>query len=330
MVRSGGCSGGGLEELKILFSGGSEARFVTLFREAAALSEGTGWLSALYSRSIDPHYPVRSRAESTLDTVRRVIDGLLPGGTRIESIDTQRVTFHSFGVEVPILDLSDGYRSFLAMVINILRHLDNDPSEFSLTPLVTDTPEMYARFHELSRWVEDEDGEPRITTEGVVLIDEVDAHLHPVWQREIGLRLRRVFPRMQFIVASHSSFVAQAASDGGLFVLRANGPGGTVGVERPVESVKGWRVDQILTSPLFGLDATRDEETESLIREHADLVAKQSWMKLSAAEESKLKELELRLANRLTAPGESVEEREREAEMSRYVVETLGKLGSKP
>ena len=57
---------------------------------------------------------------------------------------------------------------------------------------------------------------------------------------------------MQFIVTSHSPFVAQAASDGGLIVLQPSGPDGAVEAHRPVESVKGWRADQILTSPLFG------------------------------------------------------------------------------
>ncbi len=61
---------------------------------------------------------------------------------------------------------------------------------------------------------------------------------------------------MQFIVTSHSPFVAQAASDGGLIVLRSITDNGTVAAQRPLESVKGWKVDQILTSPLFGLSAT--------------------------------------------------------------------------
>src|SRR5262249_4152028 len=163
--------------------------------------------------------------------------------------------FQSAGrAEVPVLDLSDGYRSFLALVIDILRHLEGSG--------------------DLPRSVEEEEGGPRIDTEGVILIDEVDAHLHPSWQREIGFRLRRVVPGIHVIVTSHSPFVAQAASDGGLFVLQSAGPEGMVEAQQPLDSVKGWRVDQILTSPLFGLDATRDEETESLIREHADLVAR--------------------------------------------------------
>jgi hypothetical protein len=112
--------------------------------------------------------------------------------------------------------------------------------------------------------------------------------------------------------------------------MRPTGEGGAVEAHRPEVSVKGWRVDQILTSPLFGLDATRDEETESLIREHADLVAKRSWTQLSSPERKRLARLEEQLSNRLTAPGETVEERDLQAKMASYVSETLVKLGGKP
>jgi hypothetical protein len=303
--------GGASEESRLMFSLGRESRFVTLFREAAALTQCTEWLPSLYSRSIDQHHPEKERAQRALDAARRIIERLLPGQVRISKIDSERVYFRGVGgAEVPVLDLSDGYRSFLALVIDILRHLE-------------------AATEEMSALIEFEGDEPRITAEGVILIDEVDAHLHPFWQREIGFRLRRTFPRMQFIVTSHSPFVAQAASDDGLIVMRPTGTGGAVEAHRPEVSVKGWRVDQILTSPLFGLDATRDEETELLIREHADLVAKRSWSKLSAAEKRALARLETQLADRLTAPGETVDERERQVEMARYVEETLGKLGGK-
>lgn len=50
---------------------------------------------------------------------------------------------------------------------------------------------------------------------GVVLIDELDLHLHPLWQRSIIGDLRRVFPKLQFIAASHSPFLLQAAYEYG-------------------------------------------------------------------------------------------------------------------
>jgi hypothetical protein len=206
------------------------------------------------------------------------------------------------GVEVPLADLSDGYRSFLALVIDILRHLQESGSMIRAA-------------------------EPtQIAIEGVVLIDEADAHLHPIWQRELGRRLRQAFPKMQFIVTSHSPFIAQAASDGGLFVMRQHEAQEAVQISRPEPSVKGWRVEQILLSPLFGLTEVRDEETEHLLAEHRELAAKKTWQNLTPEEQARLVDVEARLAGRLTGPGDTLEERKREEEMARYVDATLKRL----
>ncbi len=289
-----------------------ESRFATLFREDAILRHPIVVLPQFYRMSLDPSYQGQEAAGAALEMIRRLVDNLLPGGVKISRVDTETIYFRGpGGAEVTVFDLSDGYRSFLALAIDIVLVLHSCFEN------------LYSSFRVDGETIE-------VLFEGVILIDEVDAHLHPHWQREIGFRLRRAFPRIQFIVTSHSPFVAQAATDGGLIVLRPSGPQGTVQVETPVESVKGWRVDQILTSPLFGLDATRDEETESLIRAHTDLVAKRTWGKLSAAEKKQLARLEESLADRLTAPGESIEEREHQAEMSRYITETLDQLGNKP
>ena len=54
---------------------------------------------------------------------------------------------------------------------------------------------------------------------GLVLIDEVDAHLHPEWQRTIGKMLVGMFPNIQFLVTTHSSHVAQGAGKGSVWVM---------------------------------------------------------------------------------------------------------------
>ncbi len=97
---------------------------------------------------------------------------------------------------------------------------------------------------------------------------------------------------------------------------------------QPVSSIRGWRVDQVLTQRLlFDLESIRDLETEGLMRQHAELVARREWQELTLPEKNELIRLESTLAERLTAPGESVEERTQRAEMNKYVKNTLAELG---
>lgn len=302
-------SGGDAAEARLIYSQEREARFATLFRESAALTMCQDWLMQLYSRSIDPNNPQREQAKENLATVRQVINGLLPGGVCISTIDTSNVYFRTIGgAKVAVPELSDGFRSFLSLVIDVLRHVvDSNADLASLLHVNGDGVEVHV--------------------EGVVLIDEADVHLHPLWQRSIGFELRRVFPKTQFIVTTHSPFVAQAATDDGLIVLRP-GDSGRVEAIRPVRTVKGWRADQILTSPLFGLTGTRDVETEQLMQEHTALVAKREWSELSGADQARLVQLEGQLADRVTAPGESLEERTKQDGMMKYVEETLQRIGA--
>jgi predicted ATP-binding protein involved in virulence len=243
-----------------------------------------------------------------LEELCRVVDALLPGGVQLDRVTSEKVQFKTApGVDLSEKELSDGYRSFLALVFDLLRHL---------------VARSGAAFPDLIQ--RKEDG-VIVNAEAVVLIDEADAHLHPSWQRELGERLRRVFPKVQFIVTTHSPFVAQEAPDGGLFVLRAT-ENGVVRVEKPVESVRGWTATQVLTSPLFGLESTRNPETESLIREQAALTAKERAGRLTPAASKRLAEVRQQLTATLSAPGETYEEMQRHQDMAAYVDRTLNRL----
>ena len=86
----------------------------------------------------------------------------------------------------------------------------------------------------------------RQETPGVVLIDEIDLHLHPRWQRGVIRDLRRTFPRLQFIATSHSPFIVQSVSDGSVINLdtedcTSESPG-ELSIEDVAESIMG--VDQ--------------------------------------------------------------------------------------
>ena len=85
------------------------------------------------------------------------------------------------GMEVPFRSLSDGYRAFLGWVTDLLFHLDYACARSDL------------RLDEVS---------------GIVLVDEIDLHLHPSWQMEVIAHLAKTFPRLQFIFTSHSPLIA--------------------------------------------------------------------------------------------------------------------------
>jgi len=105
----------------------------------------------------------------------------------------------------------------------------------------------------------------------VVLIDEIDAHLHPEWQQEIVVRLKSNFPNVQFIATTHSPLVVAGLRREEVFVAtRDMEPGSGVTVIPSPIHFEGLRADQILTSPLFGLSSTRQLHVDR----YSELLAK--------------------------------------------------------
>lgn len=102
-----------------------------------------------------------------------------------------------------------------------------------------------------------------LTEPAVVLIDEIDLHLHPSWQRTIKDYLIKHFPRTQFIATAHSPLMVQASLDENLVVLKREDD--HVVINNQPEVVKDWRVDQILTSEVYGFVSARNKKIEELI-----------------------------------------------------------------
>jgi energy-coupling factor transporter ATP-binding protein EcfA2 len=277
---------GGAEDA-LTYEAGRVGRVASLFRESVALKRDLDWLPQLYAKSLDTHAPGAEEASKQYETVRKLLDQLLPAQVQIADVDTERVYFSAPGTSrVDLLELSDGYRSFLALVLDLLRQVADVFG--SLPPLIKDEGASGLS----------------VLADGVVLIDEVDLHLHPTWQRQLGPRLMQVFPRFQFIVTSHSPFIAQAATRDGLFVFWARSANAPVQMIQPAPQVSGWTAEQILLSPLFGLSDTRNPETERLLAEHALLRGKAKFDGLSPEDKRRLAIIERELAERLTAPGE--------------------------
>lgn len=110
------------------------------------------------------------------------------------------------------------------------------------------------------------------------------------WQQRIGFWFKRHFPRVQFIVTSHSPFVCQAADPNGLIVL----PGvGDDDVPRHLDAksfarVRHGTIDQAVLSALFGLERTRSPESQALVDEFGDLRALENQGLLAPGQKERL------------------------------------------
>ncbi|HTN01076.1 MAG TPA: AAA family ATPase, partial [Planctomycetaceae bacterium] len=194
-------------------------------------------------------------------------DGEISGiriSTPSERHPNPRVLFTTPYGEVELRQLGYGYQSLITWVVDFAARM------FEAYP---DSPEPLA--------------EP-----AVCLVDEIDLHLHPTWQRKVMRYLSERFPKTQFIATAHSPLIVQAAAEmqANVAVLRRDGD--HVVIENNPVAVQGWRADQILASELFDVPL-RSEASEEIVKERTRLL---SQAKLSKADKSKLQELEAKMA----------------------------------
>lgn len=149
----------------------------------------------------------------------------------------------------------------------------------------------------------------------IVLVDEIDLHLHPRWQRQLHDRLEQHFPAVQFVATAHSPLMAQAFISGNLAVVRRDGD--HVDVLNEPNVVAGWRLDEVITSELFGLQSPYSPDVEKLLVDQAALVAKPGR---SAADEALLAELTGRV---LDLPKERLPEDNRAMDIIRRAAAAL-------
>lgn len=256
-------SGGDAESEKIFSSHSRLAAHLSIFGENIALTECVEWLKELKYKKLE-----KDPAGNLLDRIVEFINqnGFLPHQARLTDVSSSGVFFvDGEGHRVPVEGLSDGYRSVLSMTFELIRQM--------------------ARVYALDGLF-DQNGSSRIVAPGVVLIDEVDAHLHPTWQRSIGLWFRKHFPNLQFIVTTHSPLICQAADVGTVWRLPKPGSG-----ESP-EQITGVALNRLLYgnvldaygTELFGEDVTRSDESLKKLERLAELNRKELRGKLTAKE----------------------------------------------
>jgi len=108
--------------------------------------------------------------------------------------------------------------------------------------------------------------------EGLVLLDEIETHLHPRWQMQIVSSLRAAFPRVQFVATTHSPLCLRGLRHGEVRVLRSS-PSGQSWIDANLPSVEGLSADQLLTSEHFGLYSTLDAGMQEVYERYYQLIS---------------------------------------------------------
>ena len=177
-------------------------------------------------------------AAAAIKSLLDLRDGvLLPTG-----VGESPIALDLHGKRHPLERLSQGYKSVLALACDVMATL-------------------------LRRWVTFD------AAQGIVLIDELENHLHPVWKMRIVSSLRKAFPRVQFVITTHDPLCLRGLEKGEVALLRRRTDEGreTIALQS-LPPVNEMRIDQILTSSYFGLRSTIDPEAEELFEEYYSLL----------------------------------------------------------
>lgn len=179
------------------------------------------------------------------------------------------------------LDLvSSGFRTILALACDIMRWTTDDKINPSFQSL--------------------------LSARGIVMIDEVEAHLHPRWKIQVMEGLRRALPGMTFIVTTHDPLCLRGMRGDEVRVLRrvrTTAPNSyPIKVEAlaDVPSVPELTIEQLLTSDVFGLLSTDDPKTERKLALLADYLFRvENGMEVDAAADAAMRELRTEIAANL-------------------------------
>tara|TARA_R110002096_G_scaffold197468_6_gene380824 strand:+ start:4644 stop:5918 length:1275 start_codon:yes stop_codon:yes gene_type:complete len=185
-------------------------------------------LTPIESWAMDMDYQGNKGAVST---IKRVMSDFL-NGVQFSRIDKKSgsLMFKTPEGEVPMNLLSDGYQNVAAWVGDLLYR----------------TTETF------------QDYKSPLNTRGVLLIDELEAHLHPNWQKELLAFLESRLPNFQIVTTTHSPVIAQQAKSGELFYLERKGK--SLDLHGFVGNPQSLLLHQLIMSDAFGMDS--DESFE--------------------------------------------------------------------
>ncbi|WP_156176235.1 AAA family ATPase [Hymenobacter terrenus] len=241
---------------------------LSLFDEATNLLNPEEWFLQMEYSSLKEN----SRAAVSLKRVRRALLKVLPDVTDIQ-IKTTEKHQQQLELETPygwvrLRDMSLGYQTLVVWLTDF-------------------ASKLFIRYPDSKNPLE----EPAI-----VLIDEIDLHLHPNWQRKLIGFLSGIFKNTQFIATAHSPLVVQSAGDEGanVVLLKREGDQTKVYQGRDLPDVRHWRLEQIFSSELFDDTPPLSPQTEADLTRRNELLLKK---RLTAKEKDELARLNTSVAD---------------------------------
>lgn len=232
-------------------AGGIAAAFAgALSARPLGLGEFADWMRA--QQELSSELPA---AEKMLAALDRAVTRFLPDfrDLKPDGDDDRSLVIVRGDVPLPVRSLSDGERGVLAMVLDMTRRLAQANPELD---------------------------DPAAEAEAVVLIDEIELHLHPAWQRRIVGNLTETFPKCQFIATTHSPQVIGEVKHDRIHII-ADGevysPPYSYGVDssRVLEEImetnsRTESVDELLATISRTVGDDRYDEARSLLTELSD------------------------------------------------------------
>lgn len=276
-------TGGDSNWNKVYYSAPKAGAHLSVFGEDVALTEALDWLKDLDLKRLKALEAGETESDEAFlyEKIKQFINQskLLPENVQFEKIDKngEPIFKDPQNQGIRITELSDGYRSILSLIFELLRQL------IRVYGLKAVFPEGMAE-------------NDQINLPGVVLIDEIDAHLHPSWQAEIGNWFLRLFPKIQFIVSTHSPIICRAAEKGSIWrlghIYEQNNLAGKVVGEDFEQLVYGNILEAIETNT-FGQSLARSKSAQKLQAEYQALSRqKRYYNNLSKEEEERFLKLQ--------------------------------------
>jgi 3',5'-cyclic AMP phosphodiesterase CpdA len=229
----------------------------SLFRDDAPLFDAE---SVLKSVALEPEpavevTPQRTRKGPpfpTLNYFRFVIRRLFRlNSNHAIDVDSRGVRVHGPWGAQPFHALGDGYRSTAGWVLDFLGRTFAAGAGLGAEPT------------------------------GLVLVDEVDEHLHPSWAREILGLLSKTFPEVQFVATTHSPVTIVDTRPDEVVLVRQHNT--LVEVLQNLPDTSAMTIDALLRGRWFGLDQTMDAETEVLLARYKAALRDATGAELDAA-----------------------------------------------